>query len=126
MTQDTAAEELKRIEDQLMASWVFGDSSFHEQVLTDDWTVIHPTGEVLTKTDVIRDAFSGERDITVGEIDEVKVRDFGEFAVVTGRTRVEGRFEAQEVKITLRFTDVFLRTGGEWKCVASQGTFVNE
>jgi ketosteroid isomerase-like protein len=104
----------------------FGDSSFHEQILADDWSVIHPTGQIMTKADVLRDAFSGDRDVTFSEIDEIKVRDFGSFAIVTGRTRVEGRFDGQDAKVTLRFTDVFTHSHGEWQCIASQGTFVNE
>ena len=124
MASDTI-EQLTRIEDQLLASWLFGDPSFHEQVLADDWTVIHPTGQILTKEDVLQEAFSGKREINLSEIDQLKIRDLGDFAVVTGRTRVEGRFDGQDLKITLRFTDVFSRRNGEWKCVASQGTFVN-
>ena len=125
MASATVAE-LTRIEEQLAAAWVAGDPGFHDRVLADDWSVIDPTGRVVTKADVLRESFSAERRITKGGIDQIKVRDFGDWAVVTGRTRMAGMYDGQEIDIVLRFTDVFVRRGGEWKCVSSQGTFVTE
>lgn len=119
-------EELTRIEEQLAAAWVEGDAGVHERVLADDWSVIDPTGRIITKADVLRESFSAERRIRKGGIDQVRVRDFGDWAVVTGRTRMAGMYDGQEIDVVLRFTDVFVRREGEWKCVSSQGTFVNE
>lgn len=120
------AKELTLIEEQLAASWVAGDNTYHERVLSEDWSVVDPTGRILTKSDVLREAFTGERKITKGKIDQINVRDFGDWAIVTGRTQMAGRYQGQKMDVTLRFTDVFVRQSGEWKCVASQGTFVNE
>ncbi|HJS50744.1 MAG TPA: DUF4440 domain-containing protein, partial [Pyrinomonadaceae bacterium] len=58
--------ELTLIEEQLAASWVAGDHSYHERVLAEDWTVTDPTGHILTKAEVLREAFTGERKITKG------------------------------------------------------------
>ena len=118
--------QLTEIEHRLISAWVAGDPTLHERILADAWTVVEPTGRILTKADVLRDSFAGEREITRGEIDQIKVRDFGSFAIVTGRTRVAGRIGGQGVDIALRFTDVFTISGGEWRCAASHGTFVNE
>jgi len=117
---------LTLIEEQLAASWIAGDHKYHERVLADDWRVIDPTGNILTKEDVLREAFSGDRKITKGKIDQINVRDFGEWAIVTGRTQMAGTYQGQKMDVTLRFTDVFVRQEGEWRCVASQGTFSNE
>jgi len=125
MTSNTTVQ-LTEIEHRLMASWIAGDPTFHERILSDDWTVIEPTGHIFAKAEVLRDSFAGERDITRGQIDQISVRDFGSFALVTGRTRVQGRVDGQQIDVTLRFTDVFTITNGEWRCVASHGTFVNE
>jgi ketosteroid isomerase-like protein len=125
MSTDTTAQ-LTEIEHQLAAAWVEGNTSFHERILADDWSVIDPSGKILTKAEVLREAFSGERQISSGEIDQIAVRDFGPFAIVTGRTRMSGTYQGQEMHVTLRFTDVFARTGGEWKCLASQGTLTDE
>jgi len=118
--------QLTEIEHRLISAWVAGDPTLHERILADDWTVVEPTGRILTKAEVLRDSFAGEREITRSEIDQIKVRDFGSFAIVTGRTRVAGRIGGQGVDIALRFTDVFTISGGELRCAASHGTFVNE
>ena len=118
--------ELTEIEDRLAEAWVNGDHTFIERVLSDDWTVIDPTGRILTKAEVMREAFTGEREITEGKVDEVKVRDRGDWAVVTGLTRMSGTYQGVEMTVSLRFTDVFVRTSAEWKCIASQGTFIAE
>ena len=122
---DTTAE-LTVIEEQLAASWVAGDHRYHERILSDDWSVIDPTGNILTKADVLREAFSGERKITKGKVDQINVRDFGEWAIVTGRTQMAGTYQGTKMDVTLRFTDVFVRRDGEWRCVASQGTFLTQ
>lgn len=125
MNTDTITE-LTRIEEQLAAAWVNGDQEFIERILSDDWSVIDPTGRILTKAEVLQEAFTGERTITEGKIDQVNVRDFGEWAIVTGRTRMSGSYQGEQMTVVLRFTDVFVRASGEWKCIASQGTFIAE
>src|SRR5688500_9050017 len=109
MSTDTVTE-LTTIEDQLAAAWANGDQAFIENILSDDWSVIDPTGRILTKAEVLNEAFTGERMIDEGKIDEINVRDFGDWAVVTGRTRMSGRYQGEEMKVALRFTDVFVRT----------------
>ena len=104
--------QLTEIEHRLISAWIAGDPTFHERILADDWTVIEPTGRILTKAEVLGDSFAGEREITRGEIDQIVVRDFGSFALVTGRTRVDGRIGGQDVDIALRFTDVFTVING--------------
>ena len=125
METDTRTE-LTRIEEELAEAWVNGDRAYIERILAEDWSVTDPTGRVLTKAEVLREAFTGERAITEGKIDQVNVRDFGEWAIVTGRTQMSGSYQGKNMSVVLRFTDVFSRTSGDWKCVASQGTFITE
>jgi ketosteroid isomerase-like protein len=120
------AKELSDIEDQLIAAWVAGDRSVHERVLSDDWSVIDAQGQIRNKADVLEEMFRpGERQLT-GRIDEVNVRPYGDWAIVIGKTHVAGRYEGNDIKVTLRFTDVFRRTEGAWQVVASQATLLNE
>lgn len=125
MSRDISAE-LTRIEDELAAAWINGDRAFIDRILSDDWSVIDPTGRILTKAEVMREAFTGDRTVTEGKIDEVNVREFGDWAVVTGRTQMSGSYHGETMAVVLRFTDVFVRTSGEWKCIASQGTLITE
>lgn len=120
------AKELREIEDQLAAAWVAGDRSVHERVLAEDWSVIDAQGRIRNKAEVLEEMFRpGEREVT-GRIDEVNVRPYGVWAIVTGKTYVAGRYEGNEINVTLRFMDVFRRHEGTWQVVASQATLLNE
>lgn len=119
-------EMLSDIEHRLIAAWVAGDSSFHERTLTDDWSVIDATGRVLTKRQMLAEAFSVDGQITKGIIDQINVRLFGNWAIVTGRTRAAGQSGDVDFDVTLRFTDVFACRNGNWQVVASQATPLNQ
>lgn len=120
------ASELRDIENQLAAAWVAGDRSVHERVLAEDWSVIDAQGRIRNKAEVLEEMFRpGERALS-GRIDEVHVRPYGDWAIVTGKTHVAGRYEGNEINVTLRFMDVFRRSEGHWQVVASQATLLNE
>ncbi len=113
------------LERRLAAAWVSGDRAFIEGLLADDWTVIDQSGQVLTKRQVLDEAFaSAERRVESMAIDEVQVRMLGDVAVATGLTRATGSYRGESATVTLRFTDVFVRRQGRWQVVASQGTTV--
>jgi uncharacterized protein (TIGR02246 family) len=113
------------LEQRLAAAWVSGDRAFIEGLLADDWTVIDQSGRVLTKRQVVDEAFaSAERRIESMAVDEVQVRLLGDVAVATGRTRATGSYRGQQATATLRFTDVWVLREGRWQIVASQGTTI--
>jgi len=113
------------LEQRLAAAWVKGDRPFIDRLLADDWTVIDQAGRVLTKRQLLDEAFgSTERRIEAMNVDDVQVRVFNDTAVVTGRTRATGSYREQVATVTLRFTDVLVFLEGRWHIVASQGTTV--
>jgi hypothetical protein len=120
-------ELLRNIEESLAAAWVEGDRPFIEQILADDWSVTDLTGRVLTKAEVLEEAFgSKDRKIVSMRIDEISVRAFEAWAIVTGRTHAAGEYQGEVAEVTLRFTDVFANRDGNWQVVASQATLINQ
>ncbi len=118
-------ETLREIEERLAAAWVENDRLFIEQTLADDWSVTDLTGQVLTKAQVLKEVFdSGNRQIVSMQIDDINVRPFGDWAIVTGRTNAAGEYEGEVAQVTLRFTDVFVSRNGRWQVVASQATLL--
>ena len=118
-------EELRVIEQRLAEAWVKGDRDYINRILADDWSVIDAAGRILSKNQVMQEAFeSNDRQIESLEIDDVRVRAFDNGAVVTGRTRAKGSYKGTSMSVTLRFTDVFVRRSGKWQVVASQATQV--
>jgi hypothetical protein len=74
---------------------------------------------------VLRDAFeTNVHRITAIEMDDVRVRVFGEAAVVTGRTHGRVAYGNVPYDVTIRFTDVFVRREGRWQAVASHASLL--
>lgn len=121
------AELLRDIEEHLATAWVEGERSFIERILADDWSVTDLTGRVLKKSEVLEEAFdSKDRKIVSMKIDDVSVRSFGDWAIVTGRTRADGEYQGEVAEVTLRFTDVFAHRNGNWQVVASHATLISQ
>ena len=113
--------ELTRIEERLAATWKEGDCAAWGAMLAPEWSVIHITGTVISKAEALQMCKAQQVPIDALEVDEISVRVFGDAAVVRGRTRVAtggGRPD----RVTLRFTDVFIRRSGQWQVVASHAT----
>ena len=118
---------LTDIQHKLARAWVDGDRDFIEQTLADDWRVTDLTGRVLTKEQVLREAFgSYGRQVVSMMIDDIRVRPFDDWAIVTGRTQAAGSYEGQVMEVQLRFTDVFRMRDGRWQAIASHATLLSK
>lgn len=116
---------LRAIEQGLARAYVKGDRAFVDRVLDSEWTVIDAGGRVLDKSQVMRESFdSSDRRVEAARIDRVKVRIYGDSAIVTGRSWFRGSYLGQHMTATFRFTDVFVRRNRQWKAVSSQATGV--
>jgi ketosteroid isomerase-like protein len=115
------ARELTRFEHQLGATWKKGDCDAWGAMVAPDWSVIHMTGEVITRAQALEMCRTPAVSIETFDIDDIVVRQFGDTAVVTGRTRIVTG-GAAPVTVSLRFTDVILRRAGRWQVVASHAT----
>ena len=118
---EDVGRELKALEQRLASSWKSGDCKAWGTIVADDWSVIHITGEILTKSQALQMCAAPTTAIEKFDIDDIVVRAFDGTAVVTGRTTVTTA-GPQAVTVTLRFTDVFIRRNDGWQVVASQAT----
>jgi Domain of unknown function (DUF4440) len=120
---DTAAvvRELTQIEQQLGATWKSGECAAWGAMISPEWSVIHVTGEVITRAEALEMCKAPVAPIETFAIDNVSVRVFENAAVVTGRTTATSG-GGKPVTVTLRFTDVFIRRAGRWQVVASHAT----
>jgi len=84
--------------------------------------VTHADGRISTREEVLRDFDTGMNRLLEGQIDELRIRSFGAFAIVHGRTRARGEYKGHDYDVTLRFTDVFKRQSEDWQAVASHAS----
>jgi ketosteroid isomerase-like protein len=120
-----SVRQLTELQQQLARAWVAGDRAAIERIIAPEWTVTGPDGGISTRADVLRDVFETRthriRSLTV---DDVRVRVFGDAAVVTGRTRGRGESGSTPYDVEIRFTDTFVRREGQWQAVASHASMV--
>jgi hypothetical protein len=94
-----------------------------DRVLADDFLLIDVMrGSEVTKPSLLAVIGSGQLRFEVIEPAEPRVRLYQATAVVTGRTRMSGRFGGTPFAALSRYTHVYVVQQGRWRLVAAQGT----
>jgi uncharacterized protein (TIGR02246 family) len=95
-----------------------------DRILGDDHSVITKDGSVLTKAQEL--AKHGESADELFDFEPMKVRVFGDTAVVSGGHREKSQYHGRDTSGHYRWTDLFVKRNGRWQAVASQLTRVEE
>src|SRR5215472_1214949 len=122
MKTSQAEEEFLKLEKGFEEAIVKNDPEAIGRFVTDEWIIIDPDGGVVDRTrffDVIK---SGALTHEMMESEDLRVRVYGDSAVVTGLTRTKGKFMGQDFSTQERATDVFVKRDGRWQCVLSHLT----
>jgi ketosteroid isomerase-like protein len=108
---------------QAMVEWCAAaqksDAAALERILLDDYTLTNSQGKISTKADDLAEAKKVDPKYEVLENRDMKVRIYGNSAVVTGRTRVKGVSGGQAFSADFQFTDTLIKVQGKWRPLAS-------
>lgn len=115
-------EELMKLERDGVEAMRRNDISYFEKLEAPDYIFIDPGGMVHTREEDLAIARSGDLKIESMNIDEMKVRVYGDTAVVTGQSTVKGSFKTHDISGKYRWTDVFVKRNGKWQIVNAQLT----
>jgi ketosteroid isomerase-like protein len=97
-----------------------------DRILGDDHSVISKDGSVHTKAEELANYGSAESSNELSDFEPMKVRVFGDTAVVTGGQREKSRNFGKDTSGFYRWTDVFVKRDGRWQAVGSELTRVEE
>jgi ketosteroid isomerase-like protein len=97
-----------------------------DRILGDDHSVISKDGSVHTKAQEMANYKSEESSSELSDFEPMKVRVFGNTAVVTGGHREKSHNFGKDTSGHYRWTDVFVKRNGRWQAVASELTRVEE
>jgi ketosteroid isomerase-like protein len=114
--QNSVEQELKRIEDEWLNSYLRGDKQTFDRIVADDFTRTDESGITATKAEEQALVQAPPASVNASLTNEdVQVRVYGNAAIVTGRivSRVQGSLSFQS-----RFTDTFLKRGQRWQVLA--------
>ena len=112
------SETLQAMEHDWLNAEKNHDAATFEKLVADDWIAITPDGKNQSKAE--RAAEIKAAHITSATMGDMKVRVFGDTAVVTGtddESTMEGGKKSSD---HYAWTDVFVRRNGKWLAVASQ------
>jgi len=95
-----------------------------DKIMADDWVNIDFQGKTVTKAETIANLKTGSPATQAAGIGEMKVRIFGDSAIVTGSDTEKSTSKGKDVIDKYLWTDVWVKRNGRWQAVASQSTKV--
>jgi ketosteroid isomerase-like protein len=107
------------------AALVGADGAALARLLVDDFVIIEVTSGAAVPRGVLVLAVATGR-LRFERIDPVDaehaVRQYGDTAIVTGRTEMSGTYQGTPFAATSRYTHVFVAEGDRWRLANAQGT----
>ena len=117
-TKDADTHELERLEQVWNDAHEHGDADTLEKLWADDMEVAVPKMPVMTKADVLKFARSGRMKFLVYKTSDLRIRVYGDAAVVTGRLERKRSMNGQEIADDWFFTKAYVRQAGQWRVVS--------
>ncbi|MDO8680181.1 MAG: nuclear transport factor 2 family protein [Acidobacteriota bacterium] len=125
-TPGRTEQELLKANQAYDEALVRGDAAALDRLYSDEFINTTPDGEVRDKAQQLAFTRSGDLRLEAGRSDEVRVRVYGNTAVMTGRFTARGKFRDRSIDIRERYTAVWVKTRGRWLLVAEQGNFIKQ
>jgi ketosteroid isomerase-like protein len=118
-------EQLKKLETDRSAAIVKGDVATLEKQTSDDYSLINMNGQVSDKSQMVNAFKTGQSKLTSDDLSDLKVRVYGNTAVITGKADVKGTLAGNDATGQIMFTRVYVKKDGRWQSVAFQQTRVS-
>ena len=125
---DTASvqQTLMQMERDWAQAGIKNDTATVDKFVADDWVGIDFEGTSITKAEGIADMKSGASKTQSYEFGTMKVRVFGDTAVVTSSDTEKSTYKGKDSSGKYVWTDVWVMRDGRWQAVASQSVKVGK
>ena len=118
--QSASVEQaIRQMDHERIQAQISADTVALNRIYADDFIGVGPSGTVRTKAQVISDFTSGDLKFQSITTDEVQVRVYGNTAVETGRSTMNGQDRGKAVPRDTRFTRVWVKQQGHWRLVSN-------
>ena len=123
--QGALEQKAARFEHEWARASVKGDAAAIERLEAPDFTFTDSNGNVTGRADDIKDLKTGNFRAEAIDLNGLKVRVYGNAAVITGRATLKNcKWHGKDISGDYRFTDVWANANGNWQIVASQSAAV--
>ena len=113
------AQVIRQLDHERIQAQISADRAALDRIYANDFIGIGPSGTVRTKPQVLSDFTSGNLKFQSITTDDVQVRVYGNTAVETGRSTMNGQDKNKAVPVDNRFTRVWVKQHGRWRLVAN-------
>jgi ketosteroid isomerase-like protein len=122
-SEDSLVEQaLIKLENDWNDATVKKDVVVLGNVLADEYIFTDPEGVMFTKAQELAMLKSGEDVVTSAVSTDMKVRVYGNAAVVTGHYAAKEQLKGKDISATYAFTDTWVKRPGAWVCVATHAS----
>ena len=120
-TLSEAERDLLELNRQYDEAIMRGDVAELKRIFADEFIYTNPKAEVLDKKQQIAALSSAGIKLTEAKSDDVRIRVYGDTAVMTGRFTARAESAGKSEMVNERYTAVWVRRDGRWQLVAEQG-----
>jgi ketosteroid isomerase-like protein len=126
--KNTASVEdaIRALESRRAEALLKADTKALADMVADDFIEISRLGQLRTKADNIRDIASGDLKLISVKYEDLKVRVYGEVAILIGIADNTGTARGTPFAGKIRYTRIFVRREGRWQAVMMQQTSIAE
>jgi hypothetical protein len=114
-------QQLVKLEHEWIDAFAKPDRAQLERLMTDDYVSNNADGSVTDKAQSIAASEAGFFSGTSSTSEDVKIRIYGDVAVITSLDTVKGKFNGQ-----FRHTSIWVKRKGRWQVLGWQGTAVSQ
>lgn len=114
-------DEIIYREKEWMNAWMAKDRAVFIEILSDDFLLSSARGNLMTKEEWIDNAV-GSFNCKSFTWKEIKVRTYGDTAVVNSLVEQEASIGVNDWSGIFMLTDVWVRQNGKWQVVSRHGT----
>jgi ketosteroid isomerase-like protein len=119
-------KEIEALEMQWRQAQLTNDVAVMDRLLAEDYIGISANGTIETKAEALALRRAGTLHITSLDLNDLKVRVYGDTAVVTSRADLEGTNGSSDISGKYRYTRVYNRRFGQWKIVSFEASRMHD
>lgn len=119
-------KEIEALEMQWRQAQLSNDVAVMDRLLADDYVGISASGIIENKTEALALRRAGTLHITNLDLNDLKVRIYGDTAVVTSRADLAGTSGSSDIGGTYRYTRVYNKRYGQWKIVSFEASRIHD
>ncbi len=124
-TMMNAHKEIEGLELDWRQAQLTNNISEVDRLLADDYLGISANGTLETKADELTRRRSGSLHITQLDLSDIKVRIYGDTAVVTSKADLVGKNGDRDISGRYRYTRVYSNRMGQWRIVSFEASRIS-